>query len=382
MAIPTRPAPLLALARVVPTVLLVMASALSVDRARAEDPVPTDKQGQAAWAALAHVLSSQRLEGVMAAVVLAGEPENPAPPAPVNPVVLEDRFRGPVAVAEVVGIQNGPAAAVMLQRGLQAGLWEVKPQKSPFPDKDMLTGIEDRKPVLNADQNSYESRAYCYLVFHAREIPVDALSKVASKQITYAHLWDDPKKYRGEPIHIEGRLKKLTRMDAPKILWNDGIRTLYEAWVFPEEYGANPFCVIFSELPKGVQTGEKIEYPVTFDAYFFKRYRYATVNRETRDAPLFIGRTFAIQGVKPAKPEAPGVFDGMLVPTVMAFVAGLVVLFFGLTWWFRRGDRVVQSRIREARGTGFVEPGVNESPHDRTPLPDEEPQRMDGPGLN
>ncbi|MBY0522149.1 MAG: hypothetical protein K2R98_02050 [Gemmataceae bacterium] len=170
-----------------------------------------------------------------------------------------------------------------------------KKEKKPEIDKDQLAGVEDRKPVLSADDNAKEYRAYCYLVLHASEVPVDALAKVARKNVTYAQLYEDPGKYRGEPIHIAGRLRRLVKMDAPKGLANDGIKTLYEGWIFPEDDGTNPYAVIFTELPNGVETGEKTFYRVTCDAYFFKRYRYKSVNNDTRDAPLLIGRTFALQ---------------------------------------------------------------------------------------
>jgi hypothetical protein len=86
-------------------------------------------------------------------------------------------------------------------------------------------------------------------------------------------------------------------MDAPKPLLNDGIKLLYEGWIFPEseDGGANPYCVIFTELPKDVELGERVSYRVVCDAYFFKIYRYKAGADKTRDAPLLIGRTFALQ---------------------------------------------------------------------------------------
>jgi hypothetical protein len=190
-----------------------------------------------------------------------------------------------------------PFLALVVVSSLLLAQEKPKTEKKAKPevDKDLLAGVEDRRPVLSADQNDKEYRAYCYLVLHASEVPVDALAKAARKNITYAQLWDDPPKYRGEPIHLEGRLRRLVKMDAPKGLHNDGIKTLYEGWIFPEDEGANPYCVIFSELPKDVETGEKTYYRATCDAYFFKRYRYKSVYNETRDAPLLIGRTFALQ---------------------------------------------------------------------------------------
>ena len=73
------------------------------------------------------------------------------------------------------------------------------------------------------------------------------------------------------------------------------MKTLYEGWIFDDLYIANPFCVLFTELPPGLHVGEKLEYRVGFDGYFFKRYRYKDGQGTVRDCPLFIGRTLAVQ---------------------------------------------------------------------------------------
>jgi hypothetical protein len=91
-------------------------------------------------------------------------------------------------------------------------------------------------------------------------------------------------------------LRRLIKMDATKGLVNDGIKVLYEGWIFPEneEAGTDPYCVIFTEIPKGVDLGEKTYYRVTCDAYFFKVYRYKASDK-MHNAPLLIGRTFMLQ---------------------------------------------------------------------------------------
>lgn len=191
------------------------------------------------------------------------------------------------------------ALAVLGVVALAVAGQDKEPAKKDRPvaaDKDLLAGVEDKKPVQGAAENKNEYTAYCYLVLHAQEAPAAALAKAARKDVSYAKLMEDPAKYRGEPLALKGRLRRLVKMDAPKGLVNDGIKSLYEGWIFAEdEEGANPYCVIFTEVPQGVELGEKTYYRVTCDAYFFKRYRYKSVNNTTRDAPLLIGKTFALQ---------------------------------------------------------------------------------------
>jgi hypothetical protein len=172
-----------------------------------------------------------------------------------------------------------------------------KKERPVAVDKDQLTGIEDKKPVLGTAENKFEGRAYNYLVLHASDVPLDALAKAARQDVGYAKLMQDPTKFRGDAVHIKGRLRRLVKMDAPKSLVDDGIKVLYEGWIFPEseEGGANPYCVLFTEVPKGIELGERVNYRAVCDAFFFKIYRYKAAGDKLRDAPLLMGRTFALQ---------------------------------------------------------------------------------------
>ena len=173
-----------------------------------------------------------------------------------------------------------------------------KPARNPRIDKDLLAGIEQRRPMQGA--NRQELLSYNIVVRHAKEVSPKDLARIARKDISYAKLWEDPHRHVGEPVHITGQMMSLVRMDAPRFLQNDGVKTLYEGWVFPNvgDDGDNPYCVVFSELPEKVQTGERVSYRIACDAYFFKLYRYQTKARNKsgeavhRDAPMFIGRSF------------------------------------------------------------------------------------------
>src|SRR5207302_5396320 len=124
----------------------------------------------------------------------------------------------------------------------------------------------------------------------ARKTSERALARGARRDVTYAHLWEEPGKHRGQIIHVEGRLRRLRKFDASRIAVKEGVPVLYEAWVFEEQYYHNPYCVIVSELPRGLRVGDKLDDRAGFDGYFFKRYRYQAGDT-VRDAPLLIGRT-------------------------------------------------------------------------------------------
>jgi hypothetical protein len=270
--------------------------------------------------------------------------------------------------------------------GLERGAWMVKPRRDARADKELLAGIEDRRPVQGSE-NRYEAAAYSYLIVHANEVPPEELAKVSRRDVFYANVWGDPATYRGEPVHIKGHLRRLIRVDAPPRLWNDGIRNLYEAWIYPDDKdGYNPYTVIFTELPKGAPLGDRVGYDIECDAYFFKLVRYESGKKDDKgrpmryDAPQFIGRTFQIvpRNEKAAE-EASWMPSNVLIPTVATVIGGLLLLFFGLNYWFRRGDQTVQYRIDQARRTEFVAPIATEEPRPAEPAPGPEEAVSDGP---
>ena len=92
---------------------------------------------------------------------------------------------------------------------------QVVPAK-PF-DRDLLVGIEDRAPVRNADENEYEYRSYNQVLLEASRVSPAGLAAGARHDLTYAHLFEEPAKYRGQVVHLSGRLRRLRQFDAPAL---------------------------------------------------------------------------------------------------------------------------------------------------------------------
>lgn len=283
---------------------------------------------------------------------------------------LDDRYRPHIAVAEIVGMQDGIAAAAMVQRGLETGLWMGKPVRSARPDKEQITGrCEDRLPLF---LNPWEKQAYNYLVNFARQTPPKELADVARHDVLYSNLMSDPGHYRAEPIHLTGKLGRLIKLDAGPTLANEGIKTLHEAWIYPIDKDASSvYCVVFSEQPAdNIPLAERFDPAplVSCDAYFFKILRYEAKDAKDpnkkvrRDAPLLVGRTLAYATTAPKSDEVNSPLTGTLIPAVLIMLGFLIGLFFVLTWWFRRGDKRVQARIREARYSEFIAPTSNDHP--------------------
>jgi hypothetical protein len=221
-------------------------------------------------------------------------------------------------------------------------------EPNPFFKSDLLRYVEDNLPVQNATQNRYEAQVYDQIILHAHRLPIDLLRRSATTRINFAHLFgDDRANYRGALVHITGRLRLLRQLDLPPTLQGleDGVTHLYEAWIFVEEFGGNPYCVICTELPRGLEPSESIDRQVETDAFFFKRYRYAAKDG-WRDAPLLIART--IQPIAQSPAGSLWTTPSAALAGVLAVVGGTVVIAGSVVWWFRRQDRIARRQVSEA----------------------------------
>jgi hypothetical protein len=232
-----------------------------------------------------------------------------------------------------------------------------RPEVAPAIDPDLFGGIEDRAPIRNANENPDEARAYSYFLVQTRKRSADAFARAAKRDVTFAHLWEQPADYRGQVIHVEGRLKRLRRFDAPRVAAAEAVPVVYEAWVFAEEYFSNPYCLLVTELPAGLEPAEALEVRVAFDGYFFKRYRYKAGDG-VREAPLLIGRTLTLREPVSVSTGAP--LGRQFLWGVAGFGVAVVGVLVGISVWLRRGDRSVRQRLAGVRAADFVEPAAED----------------------
>jgi hypothetical protein len=232
---------------------------------------------------------------------------------------------------------------------LPDGFGEIDPNKLPPAKQRQL------------DRDLSEIEVYCEALEKAYRFkaPTFAAAVRGNLNLTPAHLMQEPRKYRGEVVHVEGHVRRVRRFDPPMMAGQAGVRDLYEGWLFEKAYGANPVCIVFTELPEGLSIAEKMDQPVTFDGYFFKRYRYpASAGKDDfREAPLLIGNTPVLTAapVAAAPPADTGWSTSLLVGfMVLVLVSAGFVLW--LIWWFRKGDHQVRSRIASATAPRFVDP--------------------------
>ncbi|MFO0841885.1 MAG: hypothetical protein U0797_05715 [Gemmataceae bacterium] len=266
----------------------------------------------------------------------------------------------------------GPSAGALsalgvLEAGQQLDCWSLidTDHFRPLPE-DWLKVITDNEPI---GAGGVEAEVYSRALIRANFTSSKAFKRAARKDVTYAHVYGEPARYRGTVVRVEGRLLRVNRFDPPHEAQEAGVNDVYEAWVFNEQLGTNPYCVLFTEWPAGLPRdllGEgRIDrvVRVAIDGYFFKRYRYNANDPRGRelDAPLVIGHGLLLLGPAAAD-DGSATFPIKLVMGVFGAVfGGLIVGVVAVTYWYRRSDRRIRRRIL-ARMPEFALPPPEAAP--------------------
>jgi hypothetical protein len=294
------------------------------------------------------------------------------------------------AAAALVGLGE-PREVLSLIHAIPDTPFQIVPEPPPPPRvtptvaiKQDLSAFEirDREKMGTMEDNPGEAIAYCHLVVEASRTPLEAFRKGARRDLTYRHLFNYSARYRGEVVHLEGRIMRINAFPAPQRLQADGIEQLYEGWIFDAlNKGANPLVVVFTELPEGLALRDIDYYQhrednhVAFDGWFFKVLRY-TAAKGDYGSPLLIGRSPVRIGAPNSADSEDTGFGKMLMVLFMATVGGTLALGAGLLFWYGRSDRRHRKLVSPLHQLPFQEPTVSdpgfsdsESPHSPPPEP-------------
>ncbi len=170
-----------------------------------------------------------------------------------------------------------------------------------------------------------DNAAYALLLERARGKTANEIAAVARRDVLLPHLWENPKHYRGVPIHILGTARRVLRYQSKlsKSGW------IYEASIICPEATRAPYVCVFEDAPEGFPIGPNVSERVVFNGYFLKIWKYEAADT-TRGAPLLVGRI----GWEPSEPAAEKNDNSMLRWTLiilgLMFVASLVRWIFQL----------------------------------------------------
>jgi hypothetical protein len=274
---------------------------------------------------------------------------------------------GSVFLAGFGGEQLGTSALVLLAT-LKAGdnffCWALRDTDKYHPLKrEWLGAFRDGQGFA---VGGLEAEIYSKVLTHANFTSAAAFKGAIRTDITYTHVFNEPDLYRGEVMHVEGKLKRIRRFQPPREAATEGVNDLYEAWVFSEYLGSNPYCVIFTAWPAGLprdllgQESIPASYHVAMDGWFIKKYRYqaraANGRPADRDAPLLVGHTLIFVGGSDPATNTGSPWLNNLVYAIVGVFGVVLAAVISLTWWFRRTDQRVRRRILAAHSPEFVLP--------------------------
>lgn len=197
---------------------------------------------------------------------------------------------------------------------------QVKPLPPP-DDAPEFEGIRD-KTMLGPN----DMAAYATLFRRVQETPAAELAAKARRDVVYSMLFDDPKRFRGLPIHLEGSVRRvLVHDDADPKVVPDG--RMYESWVFTPDSQNNPVVMATKTVPETLPVGGEVLEHVSFNGYFLKQMVYRDGQNVLRFAPLLVGRLTHTTDTRPASGSSS---NSHLIWTVLPLVA---LFFYALARW-------------------------------------------------
>jgi hypothetical protein len=301
---------------------------------------------------------------------------------------FDDRRSALAGATQLIGAADPFLTAAMRLHGQEMGVWgKTVPGEAPPLDAAWLDAVRDEKPFLNVAERALdelwlpqyrdgyqEYLAYCQAVILSAQVPVEAFAKSAADNpgLSFSALYTEPARHRGKVVHLEGRLKRVEFRDAPPPAERQGVKGTYEGWIFLDRPGP-PVVVIFPDLPVELKVGDypKNQTPrVTFDGYFFKKFRYRSDekdragNYKIMNTLLFIGPTVAVQRRPARTGPAASPLSGPVLYGVIGFVGFTLVLLLAVNLWYRRGDRQIRARLQALQGERFLSEGLAEMGQD------------------
>jgi hypothetical protein len=131
---------------------------------------------------------------------------------------------------------------------------------------------------------------YYHFLDKARQVPTEQLLRDGRRDVTFAHLYrdprEDPKQYRGQLLSMSGIVRRAVSFEIPDNAY--GLKKRYELWIFTEDSGKYPWVVELTDLPPGFPLGTEIQAKVETAGFFLKLWAYRAQDG-FRSAPVLLG---------------------------------------------------------------------------------------------
>jgi hypothetical protein len=152
---------------------------------------------------------------------------------------------------------------------------------------DWLSGVQDQR-IGRLRNEEADIRRICERL---QTVSQQQLVEAAERDASFRVVNVEPDQYRGRLLYLEAALWRL----APYPIQDaeHGDLSLWQAWVFTADSGNNPWVVLLTQKPDGVEPGDALDRPVHVAGYFFKRYGYPTEDG-LHVAPMLIAKALSL----------------------------------------------------------------------------------------
>lgn len=213
----------------------------------------------------------------------------------------------------------------------------------------LIDQARDRRPIEDA-----ESASYLYMLSMAGRTELEAFEKHKGPNPNRNDLMNRPAQWRGKVVKLHGHVRRLRALPPDPELQKFGLGPLFEAWVFQDQYGAHPVCLLVTSLPPGLKPAEDLDEEVSFAGFFYKVYRYASAqtkegDRVQRDAPLLMGPGLRLRPKTKTEGLDAGNWTRDLLPIFFSVIIGTVGLGGLMGWWLSRSDKKARARLRDVQ---------------------------------
>ncbi len=239
-------------------------------------------------------------------------------------------------------------------------------RKAPEPELSILSKAVDRERFLRPeDEVNRRARGDADARYHLIELaslarPED-LAADALQNVRYDHLINEPGRFRGQVIHIEGSLRRVDRFEMAEP--PPGVKECFQGWLVAGRPDREQiYCVLFTDLPPGFPPEkdwlQHILSGAKFDGYFLKVLRAEdSRDRRGRPVPVLVGRTVTPPPAVPAEERANWLSLGVTAVFIVAVFVCLVAVLL-----YRRGDRRMAERLNALRDRARLSSPGSEDP--------------------